>query len=68
MNNFTIYKKRIVMDAILIASQKCKATFEIPMIAISIINSDNRLRKKPIRVSYDYVYNLMHEMIRAGLV
>ena len=57
-------KRNVVRDAIKVVAPKCKGNFEIPMSAINYINYGNRMRKKPIRAGYDYVYNTMHEMIR----
>lgn len=58
-----IQKRLAVKDAIKKVAPQCKANFEIPMSALNYIDYGNRLRKKPVRASYDYVYNLMHEMI-----
>lgn len=57
-------KRCVVRDAIKAVAPQCKGNFEIPMSAISYINYGNRMRKKPIRAGYDYVYNVMHEMIK----
>ena len=59
-----VFKHSIVRDAIKNVAPKCVANFEIPMSAINYINYGNRLRKKPVRASYNYVYNVMHEMIK----
>ena len=64
----TAYKRSVVIDAIKKVAPKCKANFEIPMSAYCYIMEGNRLRKKPVHVSYDYVSNLMHEMIRKNII
>ena len=58
------YKRYVVRKALKEVSKTVCANFEIPMSAIAKINFDNRLRKKPVKASYDYVYNMMHEMLR----
>ncbi len=65
---YSVLKRRVVCDAIKKVAPKCKGNFEIPMTAISVIEADNRLRKKPIRVSYAYVQNLAYEMFKMGLI
>lgn len=60
------YKRYVVRKAIKEVSKSCCANFEIPMAAITKIEFDNRLRKKPVKASYDYVYNMMHEMLRSN--
>lgn len=57
-------KRWIVRDAIRKVVPECKANFEIPMSALNYINYGNRMREKPVKVSYEYVYKTMHEMIR----
>lgn len=63
-----VLKRQVVIEAIKVVAPKCKGTFEIPMSAIAYIEYGNRLRKKPIRASYDYVYSLMHEMINSKII
>lgn len=58
------YKRYVVKKAIKEVSKTVCANFEIPMSVLNKLDFDNRLRKKPVKASYDYVYNLMHEMIR----
>ena len=58
------YKKHIVRDAIKNVAPKCKGNFEIPMSAISYIEFGNRLRKKPVRASYNYVSDVVYEMLK----
>ena len=60
----TEYKRYVVRKAIKEVAKTCCANFEIPMSAIAKIDFDNRVKKKLVRASYDYVYNMMHEMIR----
>lgn len=59
-----IIKRNVVKDAIKQVAPKCKGNFEIPMSAINYIEYGNRLRKKPVKASYDYVKNLAYEMIK----
>ena len=59
-----VKKRNAVKDAIRNVAPSCKGNFEIPMSALHYINYGNRMRQKPIRASYDYVYKTMHEMIR----
>ena len=63
-----IEKRRVVVDAIKKVAPQCKANFEIPMTAYMYIMEGNRLRKKPIRASYEYISKVMHEMLNAGLI
>ena len=58
-----IYKRTVVREAIKKVAPFCKGNFEIPMAAIYEINKDNRLRKKPVRASYDYVSEVMYQML-----
>lgn len=58
------YKRNIVKEAIRNVAPNCKGNSEIPMSAINYIEYGNRLRKKPIRASYNYVQSLAYEMIR----
>ena len=58
----SVKKKAIVKEAIKKVAPNCKGNFEIPMSAISYIEYGNRLRKKPIRASYNYVSDIMYEM------
>lgn len=60
----SIEKRRVVIDAIKSVAPKCKGNFEIPMSAINYINYGNRLRKKPVRASYEFVQNLTYEMLK----
>ena len=64
----SVLKRNAVIEAIKAVAPNCSANFEIPMSAIAYIEYGNRLRKTPIRVSYNYVYNLMHEMLSAGVI
>ena len=61
----TVLKRQVVKEAIKVVAPKCKGNFEIPMSAITYIENGNRLRKKPVRASYDYVRALVYEMIQA---
>ena len=58
------YKRHIVREAIKQVAPKCKGNFEIPMSAISYIEYGNRLRKKPVRASFNYVKDLTYEMLK----
>ena len=58
----SIQKRLAVKEAIKKVAPQCKGNFEIPMTALNYINYGNRLRKKPVRASYDYVCNVMYEM------
>lgn len=60
----SIEKRRVVKDAIKQVAPKCKGNFEIPMSAINYIEYGNRLRKKPVRASYNYVQSVAYDMIR----
>ena len=59
----TAYKKQVVIDAIKQVAPKCKANFEIPMSAYTYIEYGNRLRKKPVKASYNYIQNVMYEFL-----
>ena len=63
-----IEKRKVVIDAIKKVAPTCKANFEIPMLAYMYIMEGNRLRKKPVKASYDYISNLMHEMLKNGAI
>lgn len=60
----TEYKRYVVRKAIKDVANTCRGNFEIPMTAISKINFDNKMRKKPVKASYDYVSNMVYEMLR----
>jgi len=60
----SILKRNAVKDAIKAVAPNCKGNFEIPMSAISYIEYGNRLRKKPIKVSYNYAQSLTYEMLK----
>lgn len=64
----SIEKRRVVIDAIKSVAPKCKGNFEIPMSAINYIEYGNRLRKKPIRVSFNYVQELTYEMLDKKMI
>lgn len=59
-------KRNAVKTAIKKAATCCKGNFEIPMCAIHIVNEENSLRKKPIRVSYEYAQSMTYEMLKNG--
>jgi hypothetical protein len=42
------------------------ADFEIPHMVYAQVMKDNETRKKPYRVSYDHIQQIMHEMRAAA--
>lgn len=69
MSNYStpaqVLKRQVCIDAIKKVANQAKGNFEIPMLAIQYIEYGNRLRKKPVRVSYDYMRNLVYEMLNS---
>ena len=58
-----VYKRVVVREAIKKVAPGCIANFEIPVNALSYIEKENRMRKKPVRASYDYVQKTMYDML-----
>lgn len=45
---------------------KTHADYEIPGLVYARVAKDNETRKKPYRVSYDHIRQIMHEMREAA--
>ncbi len=41
---------------------KCTALFELPALIYAQIMKDNEIRKKPYRVSFEYINKVVHTM------
>ena len=64
----SIRKRQVVIEAIKAVAPQCKGNFEIPMSAINYIEYGNRLRKEPIRASFNYVQSLTYEMLDKKII
>lgn len=68
MNSTTREKEVEVQNLIVRLRPLTRADFEVPDLVYRQIMKDNDTRKHPIKVSYDYIRNVMYQMREAGTI